>query len=142
MGEPPDALVAFLDGIKLRVHVDVFMELCYDDVDDFVEYDAASLQRFRENLLDAGIGPGHVEKIVRAIDKLRVPSAAAALPPPIAGAPHAPSASQLPHLPPIDGGSPQLPFAIAQPLPSCARRVLLSRTFNREIAYLIKREIA
>ena len=71
------------------------MELCYDDVDDFVNYDASALQRFRENLQDAGIGPGHVEKIVRAIDKLRVPSAAAALSPPIAGTPHAPSGAGL-----------------------------------------------
>jgi len=69
--EPPAALVEFLDGIKLRMHVDVFMELSYDDVDDFVQYDAAAMQRFRENLLDAGIGPGHVEKITRTIDKLR-----------------------------------------------------------------------
>ena len=29
MGEPPAALVAFLDGIKLGAHVDVFMKLSY-----------------------------------------------------------------------------------------------------------------
>ena len=56
---PPPELTDFLRGIKLQKLDTKLEELGYDDVDDFVEYNAAALQRFCENLHDAGIGPGH-----------------------------------------------------------------------------------
>ena len=73
---------------------DALVKLGYDDVDDFANYDDAALQRLRDNMATECIPPGHADKVVRAINKLR--EAQQVGPPPDSGAACEASAPQQP----------------------------------------------
>ena len=93
------ALHAFLAPLSVlplalcRVR-DALLKLGYDDVDDFPNYDEAALQGLRDNMATEGVPPGHVDKVVRAINKLR--EAQQVGPPPVSGAACEAAAPQQP----------------------------------------------
>lgn len=71
----PDGLCNFLEGLKIPQHGATLVELGYDDVDDFCNFDSEALQAFKESCLGKGIPAGHVDKLMRAILKCRPASA-------------------------------------------------------------------
>ena len=68
---PPPALTTFLESIKLKKYDMLFVELGYDDVEDFANLDDAELAALCENLSAKNVLPPHVGKVRRAINKMR-----------------------------------------------------------------------
>ena len=73
MAEPaadaPTPVRSFLGKIKLEQHREALKDAGYEDVDDFAEFGADDLAVMKSALADRKVPPGHVQKIVRAIQQ-------------------------------------------------------------------------
>ena len=60
-------LRSFLKPLKLEQHRDVMNAAGYEDVDDFSTFSSDDVAVMRDALASKGVPPGHVQKIVKAI---------------------------------------------------------------------------
>ena len=99
---PPAALMAFLDSLSLSQYASTLVKLGYDDVDDLQNFDTDSISSLRASLEREQVPIGHIDKLIRAINK-RIADAAAReaqpAPQPPAAQPPAPPPPALPSAP-------------------------------------------
>ena len=65
----------------------IFLEIGYDDVEDFANFDDRAVEIFRTNLEQNGVKSGHIDKLVRAINNRRGQQPAALVAPLVPASP-------------------------------------------------------